>query len=289
MTDFSDILLVSDFDRTLTAPDSSIPEANLTAIRRFMDRGGRFTVGTGRSAPMFRPYQARIPVNAPLILYNGAAAYDYATEELSGAVWMSTGRDLLEYLTETFPELWLEIQGVDAHYLIGENPVREAFYKAQGVACKTVTLEEAPTRYHKLAIFGDFRSMDVGQFYSGTPEELRYFSACCERIMRDWPELTADRAAPRIIDLQASRGGKGAAARALARRLGRKTLVCVGDAMNDLSMLLEADLAFVPSDCDPDLKSLSRCRPVRPCAEGSIAGVVEALERMQPPGPQIGI
>ena len=57
--------------------------------------------------------------------------------------------------------------------------------------------------------------------------------------MRDWPGLTADRAAPRIIDLQAGSGGKGAAARALG--------------------------------C---------CRLVRPCAEGSIAGVVEALEKM---------
>ena len=237
MTDFSHILLVSDFDRTLTAPDSSIPQANLDAIRAFMARGGRFTVGTGRSAPMFRPYQARIPTNAPLILYNGAAAYDYEREELSGAVWMSTGRELLEYLTETFPDLLLEIQGVDAHYLVGESPLREAFYRAQGVAFRTVTLDEAPTHYHKLAIFGEFRSLDVGQFYSGTPEEIARFGECCERIMRDWPGLTADRAAPRIIDLQAGSGGKGAAARALAKRLGRSTLVCAGDAMNDASIL----------------------------------------------------
>lgn len=280
MTDFSDILLVSDYDRTLTAPDSSIPQANLDAIRYFMDRGGRFTVGTGRSAPMFRPCQARIPVNAPLILYSGAAAYDYAAETLSGAVWMPTGRELLEYLTETFPELWLEVQGVDAHYLIGEEPIREAFYRAQGVACKTVSLALAPARYHKLALFGRFRSMDVGQFYSGTPEEDARFTACCARIMRDWPMLRADRAAMRIIDLQDRRASKGAAARALAKRLGRGTLVCAGDAMNDASMLLEADLAFSPADCDPAVTALGCCRPVRPCAEGSIAGVVEALERM---------
>ena len=280
MRDFSDILMVSDFDRTLTAPDSSIPQANLDAIRSFTARGGRFTVGTGRSAPMFRPYQARIPTNAPLILYNGAAAYDYETEELSGAVWMPTGRELLEYLTENFPELWLEVQGGDAHYLVGEEPVREAFYRAQGVVSKTVSVAEAPERYHKIALFGRFRTMTVGQFYSGTPEEDAYFTASCERIMRDWPMLRADRAAMKIIDLQAREAGKGSAARALAQRLGRKTLVCVGDAMNDASMLLEADLAFAPSDCDPAVKALGCCRLVSPCAEGSIAGVVEALERM---------
>ena len=36
---FSDILLTVDFDRTLTAPDSTIPERNLAAIRYFMENG----------------------------------------------------------------------------------------------------------------------------------------------------------------------------------------------------------------------------------------------------------
>lgn len=281
MTDFSDILMVADFDRTITAPDSTIPRANIDAIRYFTDRGGRFTVGTGRSAPMFRPHHAKIPTNAPLILYNGAAAYDYAAETLSGAVWMPTGRDLLEYITETFPGLWLEIQGVDAHYLIGENPAREAFYRDQGVAHRTVTLDEAPTRYHKLAIFGDFNEFGVSQFFRGTPEEEARFAACQAKIMQDWPMLTADRAAMKIIDLQDRRAGKGTAARALANRLGRKTLICVGDAMNDASMLLEADLAFAPADCAEGIKALGVCTLVRPCAEGAIAGVVEYLENLE--------
>lgn len=280
MLDFSDILLVSDFDRTLTAPDSSIPAANLEAIRRFMDRGGLFTVGTGRSVPMYRPYRERIPTNAPLILFNGAAAYDYDSETLSETVWMPTGRELLAYLTERFPELWLEVQGVDAHYLIGENPAREAFYRAQGVPARTVTVAKAPERYHKLALFGQFSGKDVGQFFRGSPEEDAWFGQCQAQIMADWPMLRADRAAMKIIDLQDSRASKGRAARALAQRLGRKTLVCVGDAMNDASMLREADLAFAPGDCAPAVKALGLCRLVCPCAEGSIAGVVERLEAL---------
>ena len=50
---YSDILLTVDFDRTLTAPDSSIPERNIEAIRYFIDNGGVFTVNTGRSVPMY--------------------------------------------------------------------------------------------------------------------------------------------------------------------------------------------------------------------------------------------
>jgi len=281
MRDFSDILLVSDFDRTLTAPDSSIPAANLEAIRRFMARGGLFTVGTGRSVPMYRPYLRQIPSNAPLILYNGAAVYDYDSKTLTESVWMPTGRELLAYLCERFPTLWLELQGVDAHYLIGENAAREAFYRDMGVPFQTVSVADAPERYHKLALFGPFTEKGVSQFFWGSPEENAWFAACQAQIMRDWPMLRVDRAAMKIIDLQAENAGKGNAARALAGRLGRKTLVCVGDAMNDVSMLRAADLAFAPADCVPELRAMGCCTLVRPCAEGSIAGVIEALEQAE--------
>ena len=50
---FSDILLTVDFDRTLTGPDSKIPQRNLDAIAFFMENGGKFTVNTGRSVATF--------------------------------------------------------------------------------------------------------------------------------------------------------------------------------------------------------------------------------------------
>ena len=64
---FSDILLTADYDRTLTAPDSTVPERNLEAIRYFMENGGSFTVNTGRSIPMIEAFREKVPVNAPLL------------------------------------------------------------------------------------------------------------------------------------------------------------------------------------------------------------------------------
>ena len=79
---FSDILLTVDYDRTLTAPDSTIPERNIEAIRYFIENGGAFTVNTGRSLPMAMAFLDKVPVNAPLRLYNGSAAYDTEKKEL---------------------------------------------------------------------------------------------------------------------------------------------------------------------------------------------------------------
>lgn len=67
MGKFGDILLVSDFDRTLTNKEDEIPQANLDAIADFMREGGAFTVATGQSVEAHgKPVPTRVPMNAPL-------------------------------------------------------------------------------------------------------------------------------------------------------------------------------------------------------------------------------
>ena len=130
--DFSDVLLTVDSDRTLTAPDSTIPARNLEAIQYFIAQGSAFTVNTGRSVPMAKPFMDMVPVNAPLLLYNGSAAYDVNTGKLEFCheipldLWetVNTARALL-------PDLTVEVQGQKAHYTYPENPAWEAFYRRQ--------------------------------------------------------------------------------------------------------------------------------------------------------------
>ena len=124
---FSDILLTVDYDRTLTAPDSTIPERNIEAIRYFMDNGGAFTVNTGRSLPMAMAFMDKVPVNAPLLLYNGSAAYDPRQNKLSfcHAIDLDMGKTV-RWCMERFPDMTVEVQGVDAHYRFSENPAWES-------------------------------------------------------------------------------------------------------------------------------------------------------------------
>ena len=56
----------------------------------------------------------------------------------------------------------------------------------------------------------------------------------------------------------------------MQKKLGRKYLVCVGDAENDISMLDGADYAYVPADAI--LKD--RYENVCNCADGAIADVI---------------
>ena len=72
MGKFGDILLVSDFDRTLTNKEDEIPQANLDAIADFMREGGAFTVATGQSVEAHGKRYNRVPMNAPCIGFNGS-------------------------------------------------------------------------------------------------------------------------------------------------------------------------------------------------------------------------
>ena len=269
---FSDILLTVDYDRTLTAPDSTIPERNLTAIRYFIDNGGAFTVNTGRSVPMTKVFRDIVPVNAPLLLYNGSAAYDLSTGKLEFCHEIQL--DMWETIRKCealFPDLTVEVQAVDAHYRFSENPAWDAFSDHNRCARGFARPGDDLGAFLKFSLYGEIRDVTVADLYNGSPEEFARMDEA-EKILRaqfgEFCEVF--RAAPRIIDVHAKGVSKSRAARELQARLGRKTQVCVGDAHNDLPMLEGADHAFVPADA-----ALARRFPnVCKCAEGAVADVI---------------
>lgn len=277
MADFSNILLAVDCDRTLTDIFGRIPARNLDAIARFQENGGAFTVATGRSEPMFRPYIDRIPANAPFLLYNGGACYDAATQTFSDVAEIPDCPALIRTLLRVFPQNPLEVQGLDYHYVFGDDPMRDAFYRFNHGAMKQITPDGLPPVLPKLAIYSAFRDETVKRFFAVEPEEAAQMDAVEQFLAQHYADAVEPvRAAPGIVDIQARGVNKGAAARRLAARLGRGILVCAGDALNDVSMLDEADYSFVPADCVAQLRD-SRYPKVCPCGEGSVAEVIERL------------
>ena len=89
MGKFDGVLLASDFDNTILnteilrrtgCPIPPISRRNTDALRYFMANGGRFAVATGRALPAFRLFADQIPMNAPAVVCNGGALYDFQTE-----------------------------------------------------------------------------------------------------------------------------------------------------------------------------------------------------------------
>ena len=267
---FSDILLTVDFDRTITGPDGTIPERNLEAIRWFIKNGGVFTMNTGRSTNTFRNYLDVIPVNAPFLLYNGSAAYENGQltqlHPIELDMWTT-----LRTMQRLFPELSLEIQGVKNHYLVDATEEFRQFYEGMDWLYEPATPDKDIGPFIKFALFGRTPEKTMAQMFTGTPEELALFERAEETIRRMYGDkVEVFRAAPRIIDVHAKGVSKLRAARQLQERIGRKILVCVGDAENDLTMLEGADYAFCPADG----VVADRFPNVCCCGEGAVADVI---------------
>ena len=259
-----------DFDRTLTGPDSKIPQRNLEAIAFFMENGGTFTVNTGRSVGTFHKYLDKIPVNAPILLYNGSARWE------DGKLTQIKLIDLdmwptLQKVRQEFPNINLEVQGTQCHYLIDVHPAYTAFCNGLGWRHQPAQPGDDLGPFLKFALAGTPRGKGVATLFECTDDELAQFDAAFSMIQELWGDkVEVYRAASRMIDVHAKGVSKIAAARQLQQELGKKILVCAGDAENDLPMLEGADYAFCPADGVVADRFPNVCN----CADGAIADII---------------
>ena len=273
MGKFSDILLTVDYDRTLTAPDSTIPQRNLEAIRYFMAEGGAFTVNTGRSLPMTHTFRDIVPVNAPLLLYNGSAAYDLEKQEMlfqheiQDDMW-----EVVNLCRREFPHMVVEVQALDAHYCFDKNPMWEALSHRCRCPWGFARPGDDLGPFLKFTLYGEIRTPVLADLFEfSQPEDARIMDEAEEKLHRLFGDrMEIFRAAGRILDVQTKGISKLRSARELQALLGRKTLVCVGDGENDVNMLSGADYSWCPSDAVVK----DRYKNVCSCAEGAVADVI---------------
>ena len=270
MAIFDDVLLTVDFDLTLTGPDNTIPQRNLDAIEYFMENGGSFTVNTGRSGATFWKYLETLKVNAPFLLYNGSAIYENGQLSQVKLLDLPVWETIAEVAAE-FPDMNLEIQGTDVHYLVNQRAEMVALYEAMQWRHTPAVFGSDVGPFIKFALFGQPRRPAVADMFTGTPEELARFDYAEKWIKEKYGDKVAVfRAGPRIVDVHASGVSKLNAARDLQKRLGKKILVCVGDAENDITMLDGADYAYCPADG----VVADRYETVCECAKGAVADVI---------------
>lgn len=279
MSDFSNLILVSDYDRTMSAFSGEIPAANLAAVDELIARGGLFTIATGRSFPMFARKRAGLRVNAPIILYNGAAVWNPETDEITVHDPMPDGwLDAVRTIHSRFPQLRMELQGLRGHCCVGRDALRDEYLKRNGVQSTYRSLDEVEDTVLSVSFYAPFQTVGHARTENSSAEEEAVFVQIQSLVETAYGDLFESmRSMPRMIELAPRGCGKGRTARWLAGRLGREVLCCAGDAPNDLPMLLEADEAFIPATADPAIMGRGFTE-VASCDEGAIASIVSLLK-----------
>lgn len=267
MNRFKGILLASDFDGTLTGHDGKIPQRNIDAIKYFISEGGHFTVSTGRTKVGFHNYSSNI-INAPVLLGNGAMAYDYEKQIIAfGNCILSDSIDVINKILSENSEHGTEFYSLDGNVFVhNANPQNKHHFEGLKIASyseiENVTHEMFP--FVKIMVSAGNKSLEFQKYLDSIDiGNIKYI-----------PTKGS------FVEILSNDAGKGKALMQLADYLGidRNNAYCIGDGSNDRDMLETASLSFSPCDGDPDaVKSadVSVCG----CDDGSVADAIEYIEK----------
>lgn len=270
MRKFSGVLLASDYDDTLY--DQSISPENREALHYFVEEGGLFTISTGRSYRNFAIQMERenLPVNAPVVLANGATIYDFQREEL---LWQSTlpleASDHLVQLCKAFPEVGVEAYHGDRIYTYRANAVTRDHLKRCSLTAQPCEIAQMPLPWIKVIL----QHLDT-----------HYLQTVQEELLGNWGDFyDVTFSNPVLLEVTAKGANKGTSVQRLADYLGVQSdhIYCVGNGLNDLSMLEVSAVPFAPADCYNELKDFGAVI-LPPSSQHCVASLIERLEARYP-------
>ena len=278
---FDGVLLASDFDNTLIytedalRSDEPVPplsRENREALEWFMAEGGRFAIATGRALAALVKYVDQVPMNAPGVVCNGAALYDFARGEyLEMAMLDGDVRERGQAVLEKFPSAAVEAYHIDnVIHAVHPNAITRQHEHLTKVAVEErPSLPEVPLPLGKVlfeddhAVLEEIKRFLTEQGWSGDYELI--FSG------------------QTLLELTARGANKGGMVRRLAARLGisPEHVYCVGDEANDIPMLTAAAEGFAPANCVSLVRDCG-ATIVSDARESALADVVRHLAEKYP-------
>ena len=278
MGKFDGVLLASDFDNTLLytedslrtgAPVPPLPERNREALLYFMAQGGRFAVATGRALPAFLRHAGDVPMNAPGVVCNGAAIYDFEKGEyLDAALLDDQARQRGQAVLDRFPSVAVEAYHIDnVIHVVRPNAIsRQHEHMTHVSLTEAPSLPEVPLPLGKLLFEADHETLEgVLAFLTeqGWAEDYELIFSVSH-----------------LLEMTIQGASKGGMIRRLAARLGisMEHVYCAGDEANDLSMLHAAAEGFPPANASAAVRE-SGATVVCDAREGAIADVIAILDR----------
>ena len=274
---FTGVLLASDFDNTLIyteealrsgVPVPPLSEKNRAALAYFMAEGGRFAIATGRALAAFMKYADKVPMNAPGVVCNGAALYDFAKGEyLETALLDGIVRERGQEILEHFPEAAVEAYHIDnVIYAVHPNEItRQHEHLTKVGVTERASLEEVPLPLGKLLLEADRETLEEAKTFM----EQQGWGGDYELIF----------SARELLEMTARGANKGGMVRRLAAHLGISMdhVYCAGDEANDITMLTAAAEGFAPANCVPAVRDCG-ATIVADARESALADVIAILD-----------
>ena len=265
MGKFDGVLLVSDYDDTFLGTNRAVSPRNYEALRYYLGQGGLFTIATGRAHRTFAPHVHLAPVNAPVILSNGSALYDFQKDEMLLQTMLPDTclEDLTDVLTR-FPTLGAEFYHGEDIYVHNPNYITKAHMKKVGTEYEICPVPQVPRPWTKIILQEE------------NPVQRRVQQYILDTYGDEYEAVFSNHY---YLEITRKGSTKGGMVDEVVKRLNLdpKKVYCVGDNQNDIPMLARSAIPFAPSNCAQEVKDWG-ARLVCSCDEGVVADIVEILD-----------
>lgn len=253
---FENTVILTDLDGTLFNSKGQVSQEDRAAIADYIRLGGLFGIATGREPHNARLHLPQLPMNAPSIVLNGAAVYDFLKEQYLSTVLLDKAAALQVLNHCCSLHLPLDIQIYTTEGIFYASPLEEAdpgFLRIHQPTSylpmeklerkdwiKVVLLEREKDALCNMVDF-------LGE--SGCGEKLSLVEGTTDVVkIGKYQEL---------LPAGINKGVGIALVRSLPEYKGR-TILAVGDYWNDMELLQAADLACAPDNAIEEVKAVCR-------------------------------
>ncbi len=240
---FEGRLLVCDMDGTLLDSSSKLSMGNKRALDRFVAGGGLFTVATGRMEKSVMRYINDLPINVPAIVYNGAAIHDLHTDRLLWQNTLGPGvlTPIIKGVIEQFPDIGVEVYHDSKMYLVKGNEYTHNHILREQFVPIIASPVDIPQPWTKAILAWDpLKLTQVEEFLKG-------FDGAYDCVYSE----------PHFLEMLNQNTSKGSALRVLRqmRGLDKSCIIAMGDNLNDLELIKEADVGIAVENAHDILKA----------------------------------
>ena len=259
------VLLITDMDGTFL-PSSKIPgEKSLKAIKDFENRGGKFSIATGRAFQAALQYFETVTVNCPIILCNGGMVYDLNNRRQLYDVFLPDNSDeIIADILKNNAEVGCEILTLENVFVPRLNESEKRHIGICKVNPVYIPLEEIPQKRYKA-------------LFAAEPEITDRLEEYVEN--KGWNNVDFVRSTPEYYEILPKNITKGSALKKMREICNMEdyTIIAAGDYNNDIEMLEQADIGICPANASDDVKRIADIVLDITCEQDVIAKIIDFI------------
>ncbi len=239
-------LIAIDMDGTFLNEENELMEENLEAVQKAIEKGCKVMIATGRSGEALIPYADKIQFGSPFVVYNGAG---YKFLDTKDYIFRS---DVPYEIAKKVYEKGMEL---NTCILVWADDVLYATGTGEFMSYYT---NHTSFKFEIVEDFEIFKDKGIHKvLFSDTPERIREMYESVKENVFEGLNITIS--IPKILEFFNEDVSKGLAVLKYAEEQGIKQeeIICIGDGMNDLSMIEMAGLGVAMGNACEELKSVA--------------------------------